>query len=229
VTPAGVVTTLAGGFSAVGVAVDSAGNVYVADGAHTIRKVTPAGVVTTLAGLAGSSGSADGTGNTARFAYPYGVALDSAGNVYVADTSNHTIRKVTPAGVVTTLAGLAGSSGSADGTVSSARFYCPSAVAVDSVGTVFVADYYNHTIRRGFAVNAAPVIISFSPGLGFHGGQFGFNLAGPPGQMVVIDASTNLKSWLPLWTNTIGAGAALYLTDPQSSAYPNRFYRAHTP
>ena len=107
-----------------GVAVDSAGNVYVADtGNHTIRKVTPAGVVTTLAGLAGSSGSADGTGSAARFNYPPGVAVDSAGNVYVADTGNHTIRKVTPAGVVTTLAGLAGSSGSADGTGSAARFY----------------------------------------------------------------------------------------------------------
>ena len=104
-------------------AVDSAGNVYVADtDNHTIRKVTPAGVVTTLAGLAGSPGSADGTGSAARFYCPRGVAVDSAGNVYVADTGNHTIRKVTPAGVVTTLAGLAGSAGSADGTGSAARF-----------------------------------------------------------------------------------------------------------
>ncbi len=69
---------------------------------HTIRKVTPGGVVTTLAGLAGSRGSEDGTGSTARFSYPHGVATDSAGNVYVADQVNYTIRKVTPGGVVTT-------------------------------------------------------------------------------------------------------------------------------
>jgi hypothetical protein len=109
-----------------GAAVDSAGNVYVGDDNNgTIRKVTPAGVVTTLAGLAGSFGSADGTGSAARFQFPRGVAVDSATNVYVADVNNFTIRKVTPAGVVTTLAGLAGSSGSANGTGSAARFYYP--------------------------------------------------------------------------------------------------------
>jgi hypothetical protein len=115
---------------------------------HTIRKVTPGGVVTTLAGLAGSSGSTDGTGGAARFCYPWGVAVDSAGIVYVADWGNHTIRKVTADGVVTTLAGLAGSPGSADGTGSAARFYHPEGVAVDSAGIVYVADYDNETIRK---------------------------------------------------------------------------------
>jgi hypothetical protein len=164
ITPAGVVTTLAGlaGSSGSsdgtgsarfsypqGVATDSSGNVYVADSAnHTIRKITPAGAVTTLAGLAGSAGSDDGTGSAARFYHPSGVATDSSGNIYVADRDNHTVRKITPAGAVTTLAGLAGSAGSDDGTASAARFNYPSGVATDSSGNIYAADPHNYTIRK---------------------------------------------------------------------------------
>jgi sugar lactone lactonase YvrE len=165
ITAGGVVTTLAGtagvtghangtGSAAqfyypFGVAVDSAGNVYVADnGNSTIRKITPGGVVTTLAGTAGSYGSADGTGPAAQFNYPQGVAVDSVGNVYVADTFNSEIRKITPGGVVTTLAGTAHSPGTADGTGPAARFNYPDGVTVDSAGNVYVADTINHTIRE---------------------------------------------------------------------------------
>ncbi|MCG2661845.1 MAG: hypothetical protein L6437_16570, partial [Kiritimatiellae bacterium] len=133
-----------------GVAVDASRNVYVADTYnHTIRMVTSAGEVTTLAGSAGNSGSADGTGSAARFDSPMGVSVDSDGNVYVADKNNHTIRKVTSAGVVTTLAGSATNSGSTDGTGSAARFYFPMGVSVDSNRNVYVADTDNHTIRKG--------------------------------------------------------------------------------
>jgi sugar lactone lactonase YvrE len=165
ITPAGVVTTLAGTAGVEGstdgtgaaarfsdpfaVATDSAGNVYVADnGSNTIRKITPAGVVTTFAGTAGLTGSTDGTGAAARFNLPHGVAVDSASNVYVADSRNNTIRKITPAGMVTTLAGKAGVEGSTDGTGAAARFNLPDGVAVDSASNVYVADYGNHTIRK---------------------------------------------------------------------------------
>lgn len=136
-------------FDPTGVAVDSAFNVYVADsGNHTIRKITPAGVVTTLAGAPGAAGSTNGTGGAARFKGPRAVAVDNAINVYVADTLNHTIRKIAPNGTVTTLAGLPSTSGSANGTGSAARFFHPQGVAVDNSFNVYVADTFNDTIRK---------------------------------------------------------------------------------
>ena len=165
ITPGGMVQTLAGlagttgsangtGSAARfngprGLAVDGAGNVFVADTEnHTIRKITPGGLVTTLAGSAAQSGSANGTGSAARFTTPNGLAVDSATNLYVADWGNSTIRKITPAAVVTTLAGAAGQTGSADGTGSSARFNYPTGVAVDGAGNVYVADESNQAIRK---------------------------------------------------------------------------------
>ena len=171
ITPAGVVSTVVGlaGTSGIsdgtgsavrfsspeGVTVDGSSNLYVADtDNHTIRKITPAGAVTTLAGLAGTSGGGDGSGSIARFQYPADLAVDSAGTLYVADTDNHTIRKITPAGLVGAVAGLAGSSGSTDGVGSAARLFYPTGVAVDGSGNVYVADASNHTIRKGMVVSA---------------------------------------------------------------------------
>lgn len=128
---------------------DAAGNLYVTDTFnHTVRKVAPDGTVTTLAGTPRSSGRDDGSGAAARFSSPNGIAIDAAGNLYVADRSNHAIRRVTPAGVVTTFAGLAGTSGVASGPAADARFNLPSAVAVDADGRLWVADEGNHAIRR---------------------------------------------------------------------------------
>lgn len=211
ITSAGVVTTLAGTAGAAGsvdgtgtearfnyprsVVVDGAGNLYVADTYNnSIRKITGAGVVTTLAGAAGTYGSADGSGAAARFSFPNGLSLDGAGNIYVADELNHTIRKVTPAGAVTTPAGLAGSTGKVDGTGSAARFDHPSGVAVDGSGNIYVTDYANHLIRK---VSAAGVVTTIAGAAGLAGALdgLGYNLTpslffNPSG--TAVDSSGNI-------------------------------------
>ncbi len=136
-------------FNPTGVAVDAAGTIYIADGGdHTIRKVTTGGIVTTLAGASGQAGSADGTGNGARFTYPFAIAIDASGTLYVSDVGDHTIRKVTAGGTVTTVAGSAGVSGSTDGVGTAALFNYPQGVAVDALGNVYVSDTNNSTIRK---------------------------------------------------------------------------------
>ncbi len=131
-------------------AVDSVGNVYFTGNhtslLHRIWKVTPAGVVTVFAGAA-TSGNTDANGINARFNGPYGIDIDSSDNLYVADTSNHRIRKITPSGDVTTIAGTVG--GYVDGAaLTTARFYNPFDVAIDKAGILYVADGGNCLIRK---------------------------------------------------------------------------------
>jgi sugar lactone lactonase YvrE len=176
VTSGGVVTTLAGtagsagstdgtGTAArfnqpIGIAIDGSGNLYVADSNNnTIRKIASGGVVTTLAGSPGSAGTADGTGSAARFRSPRGVATDAAGNIYVADSGNCTIRKVTPAGVVTTLAGTPGTFASVPGTGAAALFDVPVGIAVGTTGSTYVTNELAFTIEVGAqATTVAPSI-----------------------------------------------------------------------
>jgi sugar lactone lactonase YvrE len=175
-----------------GVAVDGAGNLYVTDSRnHTIRKITPAGVVTTLAGSVGLSGSEDGVGAAARFGGPSGLAVDSVGNIFVVDTGNETIRKITPAGLVTTLAGTAGLSGSADGTGAAARFNYPQGVAVDGEGNVFVTDAGNDTIRK---ITPAGVVTTLAGTAGFSGSLDGTGDAArfDSPRDVVVDGAGNI-------------------------------------
>ncbi len=130
-----------------GITVDSFGNVYVADMQNNkIRKISTSGLVNTLAG-SGSYGSANGTGTSASFKGPSGVAIDGFGNIYIADTYNQKIRKISPSGIVSTFAG-SGSNGSSDGTSSSASFDGVRGIAIDSIGNLYVADMYNHKIRK---------------------------------------------------------------------------------
>jgi hypothetical protein len=220
VTPAGVVSTFAGtagtlgsadgtGAAAsflnpTGVAADSAGNIYVADsyrvtfpgvsGGNTIRKITPAGVVSTFAGTAGTFGSTDGMGAAARFSGPEGVATDSAGNVYVADGGNSTIRKITPTGVVTTLAGTAGMTGSTDGVGAAARFNFPLGVAVDGAGNVYVADNGNETIRKITPAGVVTTIVG-------RPGEFGYAPGPLPGILSAPRSVTLFGTTLYTTTN----------------------------
>jgi len=130
-----------------GLAFDRAGNLYVADtGNHAIRRITPQGAVSTLAG-SGTPGFADGPGAQARFDGPTGVAVGADGRVYVADTYNDRVRAIAPDGTVSTLAG-GDRPGDADGPGALARFDTPTAVAVDAMNRVYVADLRNNAIRR---------------------------------------------------------------------------------
>lgn len=161
ITPSGVVSTFAGSgtygssdgpvtsatfYYPSALAFDQAGNLFVADSSnHRIRKITPTGEVSTFAGS--SEGFADGMRASAAFKYPYGLAFDQSGNLFVADGINHRIRKVSPDGAVTTIAG-SGTGAYADGTGISARFWSPYGLAFDQLGNLFVADGSNHRIRK---------------------------------------------------------------------------------
>lgn len=182
-----------------GVAVDAALNVYVVDQANsTIRRISVGGPVTTIAGSVGTPGSADGSGAAARFATPAGIAIDAAGTLYVADTGNHTIRKVTAAGVVTTLAGTAGVSGAADGTGAAASFRSPSALTVDASGNVYVVDD-NPTVRQ---ITPAGVVTT---------------IAGAASRFGSADGPVATASFMRLRGIAIDGSGNLYVTDAGSA------------
>jgi serine/threonine protein kinase, bacterial len=162
ITPAGIVSSLAGGGSSAGVvdgtgtaatikfplgiAADAQGNIYYTENNNnSVRKITPAGEVKTLAG--GTQGFADGTGTAAQFYTPFGICVDNAGNIYVADHDNNRIRKITQAGIVTTIAGNDGQ-GYKDGDGTIAYFNNPDGMTIDKDGNLYVADTRNHAIRK---------------------------------------------------------------------------------
>lgn len=187
ITPDGVVTQFAGSgaigsadgigtaatfFNPIGIAVDAAGNIYLADSNNNlIRKITPQGAVTTLAGN-GAQGSANGTGTAASFKNPTGIIADAAGNLYIADQFNNMIRKITPSGVVTTLAGN-GSYGVSNGPGTSASFSQPYDLTIDNAGNLYVADGGNSMIRK---VTPAGVVTTLA-GNGTQGATNGMGTA----------------------------------------------------
>jgi sugar lactone lactonase YvrE len=213
ISAAGQVTTLAGtgfmgstdgiGTSAQfsypsGIAVDNVGNVYVADtGNFTIRKITPNGMVSTLAGMAGMKGSIDGLGPAARFQSVGDVAIDGSGALIVADMANNAIRRISPDGVVTTIAGVLPKRGSGDGAALTSQFNSPSGIARDTAGNTYLTDTGNYTIRK---LSSGGDVSTFAGKAGTYGAQDGLGTAAtftspksisldPQGSIYVADLS----------------------------------------
>ena len=189
-----------------GIAIDSSGNMYVADtDNNTIRTITSSGYVTTLAGggvVDGTySGHADGLGYRATFFQPIGIAVSSSGIVYVSDSSNNTIRKISADGIVSTLAGTAGTYGSTNGTGAAARFNYPLGIAVTSTGIVYVADSGNSTIRK---ITASGVVSTFATGFGTIEGV----AVDSTGNVYAADGANTIKKITPAGVVTILAGSA---------------------
>lgn len=248
IAPGAVVTTIAGSAGHSGssdgtgsaakfrlasaIVMDSGGVLFVADEfAHTIRRVTTNGVVTTFAGTAGNHGLVDATGTAARFYNPNGLAIDPADNLYVSEYLNDTVRQITPAAVVTTLAGWPLSIGSSNGIGSAVRFNNPRQAAVDSLGNVYVADLANQLIRKGWPVGASPVIQSGPPTVTNGLMQLDFTLlTGSATSFELLQANQLVGPWATnasalLTTNVTGIS---YHFSALTNA-PVQFYRLQTP
>jgi len=146
-----------------GLATDAAGDLFIADeGNSNIREISPDGTVTTIAGGT-SAGSADGVGAQASFNAPRGLAVDSSGDIYVADTNNDDIRKITPNGTVTTIAGTPGQAGDLDGPANQALFDEPRGVSVDASGNIYVTDSGNGVVRMITPSGKVTTVVSPPP------------------------------------------------------------------
>jgi DNA-binding beta-propeller fold protein YncE len=206
--------------SPVGLALAPDGSLFVSDANNfTLRKVTPAGVVTTIAGAAGQDGSTDGPALSARLGKPAELALAPSGTLYIADAAHHTIRRLTPDGRVSTIAGLVGADGAADGANGLARFFNPYGLAIAARGHLVVADTYNQTVREllaPFSVGVAPSgnarVISWEAVIG-HSYQVQFK-----------DGLT-AAAWQNLGSPATAATLTATQTDSSSIPAAPRFYR----
>ncbi|KAH3766787.1 Virginiamycin B lyase [Pelomyxa schiedti] len=170
-----------------GVALDWDGNIF-ATSSNSVRVITVSGDVMTIG--CGTAGHLDGNGTDAMFNEPYGIAVDFLGNLLVSDVANHCIRKITPQGVVSTIAGQGGKKGFVDGPSQNARFQSPYDIAVDIYGTIFVADYGNHAIRAIYSQGYV-VTIGGNGKAGFADGQGSKTLFSSPSS-IALDGASNI-------------------------------------
>ena len=207
VSPGGIVTTLVGGYTGdsglaplaglqpSGIARDSAGNLYIAETSnHRVRKIAPNGVITTIAGTGVSGVSGDnGPGSSAQLKFPNGVAVDAAGNVYIADGSNNRVRKVSPGGTITTVAGNGNCCFSGDGgPATNANLNTPRGVTIDAAGNLYIADSNNNRVRKVTAGGTITTVAGNGTGgySGDNGQAAAAQLSSPNG--VALDAAGNL-------------------------------------
>ncbi|QNA99007.1 SMP-30/gluconolactonase/LRE family protein [Massilia sp. Se16.2.3] len=212
------------------------GNLYVAEkNGSTIRKVSPQGVAVTHAGSAGAIGSSDGAGTGARFNAPTRLEVDADGNLYLTDTGNSTIRQISPAGAVTTLAGAAGQCGSSDGPARTARFCSPQGITLDRQGNLYVADTLNHTIRRIDRANNVTTIAGTAGACGSNDGRGGTARFCEPQDIEVDDAgylyvadtgNSTIREISPSGEVRTLAGAAGQCGSADGQAVAARFCRA---
>jgi sugar lactone lactonase YvrE len=239
-TPEGLTTTLAGkagdpgsadGTAGArfnlprGIAADSACNLYVTDsGSHLIRRISSGGAVTTIAGAAGQAGGADGRAE-ARFNRPGDLIIDSTGVLFVADTGNHTIRRIAADGEVTTFAGVRGVSGILNGTGTGASFNSPTSIAMDAAGIIYIGDSLNRRIRR---ITAGAVVDDLLPS-GVQVGSVIDVAVGPDGRVYWTDGERGVVQRFNTAVETVagtsftrghadGAGAAARFNEPASIA-----------
>lgn len=204
------------------IAIDASGNIYMVESSnHAIRKITPAGVVTTVAGN-GTAGSANGTGTAASFKSPQGIAIGPDGHLYIGDSGNHTIRKITlPDGVVTTIAGTAGTSGNTNGSGVSATFNSPGALAFDASGNLYVADHKNYLIRKIMfsTTRVATAVADKEYRLATEKGGIGINVLGNISvQVYSLTGATVYNSTLSVGTYTIPVNQGIYMVKVNGTA-----------
>jgi sugar lactone lactonase YvrE len=193
-----------------GICADSLGNIYVADWYNNrIRKITPSGLVSTFAGS--TQGSADGDAATAKFKNPAAICMDGQGNFFVTDEGNHRIRKITPSGVVSTVAGS--SQGFADGNGQAAQFNSPIGICIDGKGNLYVGDYLNYKIRKITSAGYVSTVAGSTKGTGdgtgtsAHFGEISGICLDNEGNILVADhGNNNIRKITPAGVVTTLAG-----------------------